>query len=69
MDIQAFNFKYLELKCFWCLIINSIPLNKNYSDLSGNIPNIYYNTSCSSFADNGYSSYFSLNSNITTNLF
>jgi hypothetical protein len=45
---------------------NSITLNKNYVNPSGDALNFYYNTSGTYFTDNDYSSYFSLNSNITT---
>ncbi len=44
----------------------AVTLNKNYVDPSGTALNFYYNTPGAYFVDNGYSSYFSLNSNITT---
>ena len=47
--------------------IRSITLNKNNVDSTGDSLNFWYNSPGSYFNDNGYSSYFSLNSNVVVN--
>ena len=47
--------------------LRSITLNKNNVDSTGDSLNFYYNTPGTYFTDYGYSSYFSLNSNVVTN--
>ncbi len=42
-------------------------LNKNYVDPSGDSLNFWYNLPGTYFTDNGFLSYFSLNSNVSTN--
>ena len=46
---------------------NSITLNKNNVDTTGNSFNFDYNSSGTFFTNNGFNSYFSLNSNVITN--
>jgi hypothetical protein len=47
--------------------IRSITLNRDNVDSSGDSLNFWYNTPGTYFIDNGFSSYFSLNSNVSTN--
>ncbi len=46
--------------------LRSITLNKNNVDPSGDSLNFWYNTPGTYFTHNGFSSYFSLNSNVST---
>ena len=45
----------------------SITLNKNNVDTTGNSLNFWYNSPGTYFTNNGFASYFSLNSNVITN--
>ena len=56
-----------SLNVFGNSTLRSITLNKNNVDSTGDSLNFYYNNPGSYFTDNGYSSYFSLNSNCVTN--
>jgi hypothetical protein len=49
------------------VILKSITLNKDNVDPSGESLNFWYNTPGTYFTDNGISSYFSLNSNVSSN--
>ncbi len=47
--------------------LKSITLNKDNVDPNGDSLNFWYNKPGKYFTDNGFSSYFSLNSNVSTN--
>ena len=48
-------------------LFNMFIIIDDLSDSTGNSLNIWYNTPGTYFTDNGFSSYFSLNSNVSTN--